>query len=184
MFDKKSLDALNKLNPDAIVCSDVSGDYVHITRTDFTTEEEFLFWKTWSDNEYHEAERTGRSYYDNNVPLNEDLNVAGESLENDMISAIDQASYDRKRAEQLEKVKDILTETQFRRLWKYHVKGMTEQEIADAEGVGQQRISNSIIGAHKKIKKFLVCYKKRGVKTADFLCLVKGLISNLLQRTL
>ena len=101
-----------------------------------------------------------------------------------MISAIDQASYDRKRAEQLEKVKDILTETQFRRLWKYHVKGMTEQEIADAEGVGQQRISNSIIGAHKKIKKFLVRYKKRGVKTADFLCLVKGLISNLLQRTL
>ena len=164
MFDKKSLRALNKMNPASIVCSDAAGNYVHITQADFDTEEEFLFWKNWSDNEYEETEHIGRKYYDNNVSLDEDINVAGESLENELIAAIDSVVYDRKRAKQLEQVRSILTATQFRRLWKYHVLDMTEQEIADAEGVGQQRISNSITGAHKKIKKFFNSVQKMGGK--------------------
>lgn len=164
MFDKKSLRALNKMNPASIVCSDAAGNYVHITQADFDTEEEFLFWKNWSDNEYEETEHIGRKYYDNNVSLDEDINVAGESLENELIAAIDSVVYDRKRAKQLEQVRSILTATQFRRLWKYHVLDMTEQEIADAEGVGQRRISTSITGAEKKIKKFFKIPSKEGAK--------------------
>ena len=164
MFDKKSLQVLNKKNPDAIVCSNAAGNYVYITRADFDTEDEFLFWKNLSDNEYEEAERDGRKYYDNNVSLDEDINVGSESLEDKVIAAIDRVTYDRKRAKQLEQVRSILTKTQFRRLWKYHVMDMTEQEIADAEGVGQQRISNSITGAQKKINKNFKSVQKMGGK--------------------
>lgn len=164
MFDKKSLQVLNKKNPDAIVCSNAAGNYVHITRADFDTEDEFLFWKNLSDNEYEEAEHDGRKYYDNNVSLDEDINVGSESLEDKVIAAIDRVTYDRKRAKQLEQVRSILTKTQFRRLWKYHVMDMTEQEIADAEGVGQQRISNSITGAQKKINKNFKSVQKKGGK--------------------
>lgn len=51
-------------------------------------------------------------------------------------------------------LKDKLTDTQFRRLWMYHVDGKTEEEIAEIEGVAQQQISKAIIAAEKKIKKF------------------------------
>lgn len=51
------------------------------------------------------------------------------------------------------KLKDKLTETQFRRLWMYHVDGLTLDEIGEIEGVDHQRISKSIIAAKKKIKK-------------------------------
>ena len=51
------------------------------------------------------------------------------------------------------KLKDKLTDKQFRRLWLYSVEGKTESEIAYIEGVDQQRISKSILAANKKIKK-------------------------------
>ena len=60
----------------------------------------------------------------------------------------------RKASDMVVQLKDKLTETQFRRLWMYCVENKTEQEIADIEGVDQQRISKSIIAAKKKIKKF------------------------------
>ena len=50
-------------------------------------------------------------------------------------------------------LKDKLTETQFRRLWKYEVEGLTIDEIGDQEGVDHQRISKSILAEKKKIKK-------------------------------
>ena len=60
----------------------------------------------------------------------------------------------RKEKELVVKMKDKLTEIQFRRLWMYHVDGLTEAEIAKKEGVGQRRVSTSITDAEKKIKKF------------------------------
>ena len=59
-------------------------------------------------------------------------------------------------------IKGILTETQFRRLWMYYVKGMTEAEIAKKESVGQRRVSTSITDAEKKIKKFCGTRKNGG----------------------
>ena len=51
-------------------------------------------------------------------------------------------------------IRDKLTETQFRRLWMYHVGGMTVDEIGRIEGIRHQNISKSIGSAMKKIKNF------------------------------
>ena len=48
MFDKKSEYALNKYDQDSIIYISVSGR-IRLTRADFASEEEFLRWKQWSD---------------------------------------------------------------------------------------------------------------------------------------
>ena len=50
---------------------------------------------------------------------------------------------------------DRLTEIQRRRYLMYHVKGLTEEEIAVIENATHQAVSKSLLGAEKKIKKFL-----------------------------
>ena len=57
MFDKKSEYALNKYDQDSIIYISVSGR-IRLTRADFSSEEEFLKWKAWSDADYHETKRT------------------------------------------------------------------------------------------------------------------------------
>lgn len=57
MFDKKSEYALNKHDQDSIIYISVSG-HIRLTRSDFSSEEEFLKWKAWSDEDYHEREKT------------------------------------------------------------------------------------------------------------------------------
>ena len=70
MFDKKSEYALNKYDQDSIIYISVSGR-IRLTRADFSSEEEFLKWKTWSDADYHETEKKGRSFNDNRVALDD-----------------------------------------------------------------------------------------------------------------
>ena len=52
MFNRKSIYALNKKDPDAIVYMDANEVIVRLTREDFASEEEFLKWKSWSDGNY------------------------------------------------------------------------------------------------------------------------------------
>ena len=47
-----------------------------LTREDFTSEEEFLRWKNWSDDDYYTTENDKRGYYDNCLALNEALNLS------------------------------------------------------------------------------------------------------------
>ena len=164
MFDKYTPYALNQMNSDSIICSNADGDYIHITRTDFATEEEFLFWKNWSDVEYQNEEQERRRYCNNTVALNEDIDSSGESPEDVLIAEINSAEEHRMRAEQMAQIRRILTKTQFRRLWKHHVMGMTEREIADSENVGQRRVSTSITDAEKKVKKLFENLSKEGAK--------------------
>lgn len=165
MLNKNSDYALNKKNPTAIVCVSVTGDNIKLVREQFESEEEFLFWKQWSDNDYQEIElRSRRAHDDYVIPLNEDIDAPSEPLEDAFISAIENAEREKERTEQMAQIQDILTETQFRRLWKYHAMEMSEHEIADTEGVGQQRISNSITGAQKKIEKNFGFASKKGGK--------------------
>ena len=51
MFDKKSEYALNKYDQDSIIYISVSGR-IRLTRADFSSEEEFLKWKSLSDADY------------------------------------------------------------------------------------------------------------------------------------
>lgn len=48
MFDNKSDYALNKKDQDSIVYCGSDGYVAHITRADFSSEEEFLFWNSCS----------------------------------------------------------------------------------------------------------------------------------------
>lgn len=68
MYDRKSDYALNKQDRDAIMCGSVTGVHIRLTRSDFSSEEEFQKWKAWSDRDYHTAEKAGRAYYDNRLP--------------------------------------------------------------------------------------------------------------------
>ena len=64
-------------------------------------------------------------------------------------------------AETVIRIKGQLTEKQFRRLWMYCVNGLTQQQIAEIEAVGQRRISTSITTAIKKIKNIFLSGGKK-----------------------
>ena len=59
MFDKRSDYALNHLDKTAIVCQSVIGEHIRLTCGDFTSEEEFLQWKSWFDDDYHKIQLAG-----------------------------------------------------------------------------------------------------------------------------
>ena len=89
MFDKKSEYALNKYDQDSIIYISVSGR-IRLTRADFSSEEEFLKWKAWSDADYHQTEKEGRSFNDNRVALDDYLDVVGavRSAEDEFFSEL------------------------------------------------------------------------------------------------
>ena len=62
MFNRKSIYALNKKDPDAIVYMDANEVIVRLTREDFASEEEFLKWKALSDEDYHVSEKEAHVY--------------------------------------------------------------------------------------------------------------------------
>ena len=62
MFDRNSDYALNKKDPDAIVCKSSTGVHIRLTRLDFSSQEEFEKWKQWSDQDYHHTEKKDHVY--------------------------------------------------------------------------------------------------------------------------
>lgn len=53
MHDRKSLYSRNKRNSHAILCPDAFEQDHPLAPEQFSYEEEFRFWKTWSDENYH-----------------------------------------------------------------------------------------------------------------------------------
>lgn len=155
MYKKNSIYSINKKYSDAIVYPFANGEEVRITREDFPIEEEFLAFKAWSDENYRKTD----NYEDNTAKKTVSIDDVSESAL--AVPGIDvvikrqhkQAEERRKASDMVVQLKDKLTETQFRRLWKYEVEGLTIDEIGGQEGVDHQRISKSILAAKKKIKK-------------------------------
>lgn len=155
-FNRISIYALNRKDPDAIVYPTADGKLVRVTREDFPSEADFLAFKAWSDENFHEEENLDHREANHSLSM-DDLSEAALA-----VPAVDVVmEHQHQRAEQrrmtsdmVVKLKDKLTDKQFRRLWLYSVEGKTEREIAYIEGVDQQRISKSILAANKKIKKF------------------------------
>ncbi|MGN8969372.1 hypothetical protein [Intestinimonas sp. HCP28S3_D6] len=157
MFNKKTDYALNKMDSTAIIYTDAEGTIVRLTRDNFSSLDEFLKWKAWSDANYHITEKSNHLYLDHTLSmtgLSESVAVVPSP---ELIEETRQATrcHQRLCAELVMKLRVCLTETQFRRLWMYYADGMSEKQIAKLEGVGQQRISKSIVTARKKAKKFL-----------------------------
>ena len=156
MFKNDSLYSINKKNPDAVVYKFTNGEESHITRADFATEEEFLAFKAWSDEDLHIEDKREVLAGIRQVSI-EDISeaaIATPAVDVVMEHQLQRSEQRRKVSELVVQLKDKLTEKQFRRLWMYCVDGKTEQQIAEIEGVDQQRISKSILAAKKKIKKF------------------------------
>ena len=150
MFNKKSEYAQNKREKDSIIYISVNG-HIRLTRADFSSEEEFLRWKQWSDEDYYETESQGRGYYD--------ISEAGavESAEDAYFreQMADEIEAARKALcqERMARVKALLTAKQYRRIWMYLAEGKSITEIARVEGLSKASVSNSIAAALRKLRK-------------------------------
>lgn len=143
MFNRKSIYALNKKDPNAIVYSDADGNLIRLTRDDFASEEEFLYWKKLSDANYHREEKADHLYNDGTLSL-EGLSeeaIAVPPAEEGYIAEIDLSERHLLGNLLLEGMGTKLTELQRTRLWLYCVNGLSEQAVAEKYGVDQQRIS-------------------------------------------
>ena len=152
MPDRKSIYTLNKKDPEAIVYTDADRQIIRLTRADFDTEADFLKWKAWSDENYHDEEKSDHVEDNHTAPMDEKTG-ATDGPEVIIQQRIEKQAQDQYAAETVIRIKGHLTEKQFRRLWMYCVGGLTQQQIAEAENVGQQRISTSIMSAADKIRK-------------------------------
>ncbi len=153
MYNKKSDYALNKKNKEAIVSRNAAGEFIKLTKEEFASEEEFAHWKEWSDNEYRQEYNSEQSYKRLKNKLQKQAENEAGSLSVEQLLLNDLADEERKAL--VNKIKSILTEKQFRRIWFYYVDGISMTEIAKLDNVSKVSIHYSIEAAKKKIiKKF------------------------------
>lgn len=164
MFDRRSLYALNKKDPDAIVYLDADGNLVRLVRENFVSDEEFQKWKAWSDADFHCEEKDGHVFSNHVRSLNgpHETKAIAPSPEVMMEEKHDQQERERLRSALMKGLDDCLTPTQRRRLWLHYVDKLTVREIANAEGVTFQSVAECIVKSRKKIQVFL---KKHPDKT-------------------
>ena len=154
--NRKSSYALNKKDPDAIVYMDANEVIIRLPREDFASEEEFLNWKSWSDENYRPEDNQDVVEGKHNTSI-DDLSEAALSIPAiDVVMEREHEKSERRRvaSAMVSQIRDKLTETQFRRLWMYYIDGMTVDEIGEKEGVSHQAASLSITTAIRKIKKY------------------------------
>lgn len=156
MFNNKSIYARNKKDSNAIVYVDADKNLVRLTLADFANENEFLKWKAWSDTDYHISEKEVHIYSDHTLSLCglSDEAASVPSLETVLFDEQDEDERAKNNAILIQQVRSTLTEKQYRRLWLYHVQGLSEQDIAQLENVGQPRISRSINTGLRAIEKY------------------------------
>lgn len=155
MFDRKSDYALNKKDPGAIVFKTAAGAYIRLHREDFSSEEEFLKWKGWSDEDYRVVDVRNNAYTKLTVSLERIPEQTGAlSPEQLLIEQYDQLDREQFCRLLLEGINTCLSETQRRRLLKFYFEGQSEEEIAQAEKVSQPNIAESLWRAKEKLKKF------------------------------
>ena len=164
MFDNKSNYALNKKDQDSIVYSGSDSHVTRITRADFSSEEEFLFWKSWSDADYKESDYADSYYHRHTMGLDTIGDNAGSvpSPEEMLLYKTEREEQVQEAVELVQMISESLTEVQFRRLWLHHVQLENVRSIAKAEGVAHPSIVASITSAQRKILKIV---QKHATKT-------------------
>ena len=164
MFDSKSDYALNKKDQDSIVYSGSDGHVTRITRADFSSEEEFLFWKSWSDADYKETDYADSYFHRHTVGLDTIGDNAGNipSTEKTRLDKTEREVQVQEAMELVQRISESLTEVQFRRLWLHHVQLENVRSIAKAEGVAHPSIVASITSAQRKIMRIV---QKHATKT-------------------
>ena len=164
MFDNKSDYALNKKDQDSIVYSGSDSHVTRITRADFSSEEDFLFWKSWSDADYKETDYADSYYHRHTMGLDTIGDNAGSvpSPEEMLLYKTEREEQVQEAVELVQMISESLTEVQFRRLWLHHVQLENVRSIAKAEGVAHPSIVASITSAQRKILKIV---QKHATKT-------------------
>ena len=157
MYKKNSIYSINKKHSDAIVYPFANGEEVRITREDFPTEEAFLAFKAWSDEDYREDDNYESYTAKKTISLDDisEAAIAVPSVDVEMARKEERAESRRKASDLVVLLKDKLTEVQFRRLWMHEVEGKTLEEIAAIENVAFQSVHESIESAKKKLFKFV-----------------------------
>ena len=155
-YDPKSLYALNKADPNSIIYTGSNRRIIRLTRADFDSEADFLFWKSWSDENYHKKEKKDHIESDHTVPLEElPAGFVSEPFPEVLIERRMEREENNKVTEELAiRIRGRLTDKEFHRLWLNCVKGLTATEIASSEGKTHQTVSRSIRAAKKKILSF------------------------------
>ncbi len=152
IFKRLSHYLLNKRDQEAIVYKSVDGITTRLTASMFSSRKEFLIWKQWSDDDYAEIERSDRQFYDHTVPLG-DYDGATPSTEESVLRKFDKPMLRLNRKNLTALLLSYLTPSQRRRFLLYHVRGLSQKEIATIEGVSQQKISSSLSSVRKLLGK-------------------------------
>lgn len=157
MFDRKSGHAINKKENNAIVYADAYGNIIRFTVEDFASEEEFHKWKDLLTVINHLEENADHVFRNHNVNLSLFPEAAAQipSMEDRMIAAEERQAHIQQTLMLMKKVRQIVSELQYRRLWMYYIDGYSTHEIALWEGTSHQAISKSIRAAQKNIFQIL-----------------------------
>ena len=156
MFDNKSDYALNKRSPN-IVCPAADGSRMEITPEDCP---DFELWKTLSDEDYHARELHSLRTTRRNISMH-DLPDRDSAVEDALAS--DESSAGQCTFENIMHALDTLTETQRRRYLMYIRDGKSTRQIAQAEGVTQTAVMDSLHESERKLNIFSknTCSKDR-----------------------
>ena len=173
---------LNARDPNAIVYRDAYGNITRLTRRDFSSEEEFQKWKSISDADYHKSHNRDHVEEVHTVPLaffSESSCLSTPSIEDMVIQREEETSHEEAVLRVMNVLSNVLTKTQFRRIWMHVVDGYTQDEIAAIEGVGQRRVCTSIQQAKKTAKNIFRNMLFEGAKIGVFLEYSEGHFSEL-----
>jgi len=158
---------LNKINKTDIVYRFVN-DVVEITVADYLTENpkktkyDFCKWKSWSDDDYMEQDKSDYNQTRKNLQIHEiDETELGyiPSPEELLVDEIEAIEEEKKRRQLLKKAKralNELTNIQRRRYLMYYVEKLTMRQIANIEGTNHKSVEESLQAAEKKIRNFIM----------------------------
>lgn len=149
-FNKSEL-RYNGNTDDIVYYSEPMDAIIRITREQFLadnpglTEQDYQFYKDWSDANLLELCNHDRTEGRRHSPLSEGLAYREPTLVAKQWPRVSDTMLD---------LAVILTPTQYRRLMLHVLCGLTEREIAKAEGCKQQVVSRSILSAKKKLEQY------------------------------
>lgn len=172
---RNDISRLNLKDPTAIIYDFCAGDneipqkYV-ITAENIDGKNKFKKWKGESDNLDYAIYSSNHRFYDHNVAsLDEAITPAGPSCEELVIENDEHQEKDALLWRVAYYLMSDLSPTMRRRFLLYYKVGLSEEEIAEMEGVAQQNVSKSIVKAREKIfERKCKLFMNKGCKNVDF----------------
>ena len=141
-----------------------ANETVEITLEDYLRENpgktaaHFAALKALSDSDYLERDRSEYRQTWKNIAIEgmeEVLESPEPTPEDEVIAFLEQGAEQAQKKKTAKQALGKLTDVQRRRYVMHHAEGLTTRQIAAIEGAKQQSVSESILSADKKIKKFL-----------------------------